>query len=130
IHGAYFFTHPQTEPLRYRQWATAILDAAAPPRPPFDEAPGYPYFVAAVYSLCGRSMTVVALAQCVLDALTCVLIAVCGSRWFDLRTGTVAGALAVVYGPLIYFSGELLPVTLLICLATAALAVVATTVRR
>jgi len=63
--------------------------------------------------------------QSVLDALSCALIAVAARRWFGLRAGTVAGVVAAVYGPSIYFSGELLPTTLFVCLVTAAIASVA-----
>ena len=67
IRDAVFFTHLQTEPLRYDRWAAAILAGHAP-APPFDEPPGYAYFLAAVHRVLGRTPTAVALAQMVLDA--------------------------------------------------------------
>jgi hypothetical protein len=121
IHHAYFFEHLQTEPLRYQQWAALILDAPVPPRPPFEQSPGYPYLVAAVCALCGRTVMAVALVQAGLDALTCALIAAAGRHWFGARAGSIAGWLAVLYGPFIYFSAQMLPVTLFVFLCVAAL---------
>jgi hypothetical protein len=121
VHTAYFFHHLQTEPLHYDEWATAILGGAAAPAWPLEQSPGYPYFVAAVYALCGRSVTAVALVQSVLDALTCVLIAMAARTWFGRRVGLIAGLLAAGYGPFIYFTGELLPATLMVFVTMVAL---------
>jgi 4-amino-4-deoxy-L-arabinose transferase-like glycosyltransferase len=121
IHNAPFFHHLQTEPLHYHEWASLILAGHAPP-PPFEQSPGYPYFVAAVYALFAPSATVVASVQALLDAATCALLVVIGARWFGRRAGLIAGVLAVVYGPFVYFAGELLPSTLFIFTCVAALA--------
>jgi len=120
IRHAYFFDHLQTDALRYQEWAGLILDAPTPPRPPFEQSPGYAYLVAAVFALGRRSLVAVALLQAALDALSCSLIAAVGRRWFGARAGTIAGWVAALYGPFIYFSAQLLPVTLLVFLCVAA----------
>jgi tetratricopeptide (TPR) repeat protein len=125
IHHAYFFHQLQTEPLRYHQWARFILDGPAAPLPPFEQAPGYPYFVAAVYVLLGRSVTAVACVQAVLDAATCALLALIAWGWFGARAGLIAGGLAAVYGPFVYFAAQLLPSTLLVFTSVTALAAAA-----
>ena len=125
IHNAYFFHQLQTEPLHYHEWASLILDGPAAPLPPFEQSPGYPYFLAAVYALFGRSVTAVACVQAILDAATCALLTVVGQRWFGTRAGLIAGALAAGYGPFIYFSAQLLPSTLFVFLSVAALAAAA-----
>ena len=112
IRHAIFFDHLQTEPQRYDEWAAAIVSGAAPVRPPFDEAPGYPYLLALLYALFGRSVLVVTVAQSLLDAGTCAAIAAVGVRLSGARAGLIAGGLAAVYGPLIYFTGQLEPATL------------------
>lgn len=122
IRSAYFFDHLQTEPLRYQRWAALILSGRWP-RPPFDEAPGYPFFLAASAALVGGSIQSVAIIQCVLGACTCVAIAAIARRCFGVRAGLIAGVIAAMYGPLIYFSAELLPVALFLCVSTAAVAV-------
>jgi 4-amino-4-deoxy-L-arabinose transferase-like glycosyltransferase len=40
--------------------------------------------------------------------VTCVLVYLLGGRVFDRRTGVLAAFLAALYGPLIFFEGELL----------------------
>lgn len=123
IRDAYFFDHLQDEPLRYHQWATLILDAPSAPGPPFDQAPGYAYLVAAVYRLLGRSVAGVAFVQAVLGALGCGALAVIGDRLFGRRVGMIAGMIAAIYGPAIYFVGQVEPTTAFlfaVLLATAA----------
>ncbi len=109
IRHAYFFDHLQDEPLRYHEWATLILDAPTPPAPPFDQAPGYAYLVAAVYGLFGRGVAQVAFVQAVLGAVVCGLLAVIGDRLFGRRVGLIAGVIAAAYGPMIYFVGAVEP---------------------
>jgi len=89
IHNAAFFHHLQTEPLHYHEWASVILEGHAP-SPPFEQSPGYPYFVAAVYALFAPSSTVVASVQALLDAATekCekTLVSSCHVGWIDRST--------------------------------------------
>jgi tetratricopeptide (TPR) repeat protein len=122
IHNAYFFHQLQTEPLHYHEWASAILHGPAAPLPPFEQSPGYPYFIAAVYALFGQSAAAVACVQAILDAATCALLVLIGGRWFGARAGLIAGGLAVAYGPFLYFSAQMLPSTLFVFLSVAALA--------
>jgi hypothetical protein len=121
IHGAIFFTHLTTEPLRYHRWAAAILGGSAHARPPFDEAPAYVYALAGLYAVCGRSVLAATIAQAVVDAASCVLIALLARRQAGPRAGLLAGALAAVYGPLVYFTGELVPASALVLAVAAAL---------
>jgi len=123
IRDAPFFQHLQTEPQRYDEWAALILGGARAPAPPFEQAPGYAYFVAAVYAVCGRSLTAVTVVQALLDAATCALVGVAARRWFGARAGMLAGVLAALYGPSIYFTGELLPSTLFNCVCLLAIVV-------
>lgn len=120
IFRAVFFTHLQTEPARYHEWATLIL-RSTPPRPPFDEPPGYPYFVAAVYALFGAHVVSIAVTQAVLGALSCGLVAAIGGRWFGARVGVSAGLLAAFYGPFIYFTGKVEPPTVFVCVVLLAM---------
>jgi tetratricopeptide (TPR) repeat protein len=120
IRHAVFFTHLQTEPLRYRQWADLIARGRLPP-PPYDEPPGYPLFLAAVYA-CGGGRMAVSVAQGLLGAFTCIFVTVAGSRWFGRSVGVLAGVFAAIYGPFIYFGSALLPTALFVCLATGAMA--------
>lgn len=121
IRHAFFFDHLQTEPQRYDAWAAAILRGAAPAVPPFDEAPAYPYLVALLYALFGRGIAVVAFAQAGIDAASCAALSLIGRRWNGAGTGWVTGVLAALYGPLIYFTGQLEPATLAVFAVSLAL---------
>ncbi len=122
IRGTYFFQHLQVNAERYHDWALAILRGAGAPRPPFEQPPGYPYIVALVYAVAGAQPLAVVLVQAVLGAATCVLIAAATAAVFGRRAAIAAGALGAAYGPFIYFGGELLPETLFVLLAAAAVA--------
>ncbi len=111
----------QTNALRYHLWAQAILDGNAPP-PPFDQPPAYAYFLAAAYWFAGNaSPEVVRPIQAVLDAVHCVLLANLVARsGLPLASVWFTGLLAAVYGPFIFFTGEILPASIsLLLLATA-----------
>jgi 4-amino-4-deoxy-L-arabinose transferase-like glycosyltransferase len=122
IRDAYFFQHPQTEALHYHEWARLILGGSGAPAAPFEQAPGYPYFVAAIYALLGPRPVAVAGAQILLDTCTCLLVARLAGGWFGSRAGLLAGLLAAAYGPLVYFSAQLLPATAFVFLVLAAMA--------
>jgi 4-amino-4-deoxy-L-arabinose transferase-like glycosyltransferase len=68
----------------------------------------YPTFLAALYAVCGVSVLWAKIVQAAIGALTCVLTFVLGRRVVDRRTGLVAAAIVALYGPLIFFGGELL----------------------
>ena len=73
---------------RYDQLARDILDHGWRPREAFYQAPLYPYLLAAVYALSGRSLTAMRLAQALVGALTAAL------------TGAIALVYLLVYTPL------------------------------
>lgn len=81
--------------------------------------PGYPVLLAAQYATLGRAPLVTQLVQCVLGALTCVLVVLLASRWSDPPWPLAAGLLAA-------FSLDLVaPCARLLTEATATLAVTA-----
>ena len=123
LRHAYFFTLLLTEPRRYAEWAAAIVDGTARGLPPFDEAPASPYLLAAVRKGFGSAVATAAGAQAVFDAASCAAMAILGRRLAGPRAGWIAGVLGALYGPLIYFCGELVPATTLVfAIATAVVA--------
>jgi Dolichyl-phosphate-mannose-protein mannosyltransferase len=122
IRDAPFFLHLQTEPARYDAWAQGIVRGVAPFHPPLDEAPAYPYFVAAVYACVGHRVVAVAALQAALDACSAGAVALVARRVLGARAGWVAGVLYAAYGPLVYFTGQLEPATLGVLAVSIALA--------
>ena len=113
IRHAVFFDHLVTEPARYDAWAMDIVRGLAPARPPFDEGPAYPYFVALVYAIAGHDHFAVTAVQAILDAASCAAIAAVAMRVRPTeRIGWIAGMLAAFFGPMIYFTGQIEPATL------------------
>lgn len=68
----------------------------------------YPYFLSRIYSLFGYSIVAAKVIQAVLGSIVCVLVYLLGKRIFDRPAGVLAGCVAALYGPLIFFEGELL----------------------
>lgn len=110
----------QTNPLRYHVWAQAILDGTAP-SPPFDQPPAYAYFVAALYWIGGAEPHNVRMVQAFLDALQCALLASLAAQGaWPLAAAWATGLLAAIYGPFIFFTGEILPASVSLLFLTSA----------
>jgi len=83
--------------------------------------PGYPYFLAALYSIFGPHPLPVCLVQAVLAVITCLLIFLLGKRLANERTGLWAAGFFAVYPQFIRYSGNLYVETLFIFLVLFAL---------
>ncbi len=83
--------------------------------------PGYPWFLAALYAVAGRSAAVVMGVQAVLGALAAALVVPLGDRLGGRPVGLVAGLLAACTWTAIYFGGELQPPVLVAPLLLGAL---------
>ncbi len=98
-----------------------VLDAATyhriavrgDPREPFWQPPLYPWFLRAVYRLAGGPAPAAARGvQAALGALSAVLAALLAARFVSRRWALLAGLLVALWGPLVYFDGEILPASL------------------
>ncbi len=84
---------------------------------PFWQPPLYPYFLGLLFALFGENYYLPRFVQAVAGAITCVSLYWLGRRTFSSPTaGWLAAGTAALYGPFIYFEGELLPVGLATCL--------------
>jgi len=92
----------------YHQKALQILQEGWLGKGAFYQAPLYPYILATIYKIFGVKIWVVQAIQGGLYLLTITLLFQIGKTLFDLRTGLVSAALAVLYGPFAYYSGLLL----------------------
>jgi 4-amino-4-deoxy-L-arabinose transferase-like glycosyltransferase len=80
--------------------------------------PGYPLFIAGLYSVFGVHVVAVQLAQCVLFAGTCWLVQGIATRIFSERVGLLAGLLCAVHPSLLRYVPDLHLETLLTFLFT------------
>jgi tetratricopeptide (TPR) repeat protein len=88
---------------------------------PYFRAPFYTHALALVYATFGHAPGAARVAQAVLGAVTAVLLGWIAWHLGGRRAALLAAFLAALYGPLIFFTGELLSVTLEIALAAASL---------
>ena len=122
IRASPLFTAPVVDARTYVEEARYFSDVSFAGRPaPFWQPPLYPVLLGVLFTLAGDDLYLPRLIQAVLGALVCVLICLLGYRVFGAGVGLGAGFAAALYGPLIYFGGELLPTLLACCLNLLAL---------
>ncbi len=81
---------------------------------PYYHSPFYGWFLAALFKLFGNSLLVVRLVQILLNSLSCILIYLLGCRLFTKREARIAALIWAFYGPLIFYSSEVLNVALIL----------------
>src|SRR5438128_1820264 len=102
-----FFWVPALDSLYHDLRAQAIAAGRGDPHA-FFRAPLYYYFLGGIYWIFGHSFWAARLAQAVLGAANCVLLYQLGQRLFRPMVGLIAAGAMTLYGPLVYFDGELL----------------------
>ncbi len=114
----------------YDQWARDIAAGDWLGHNVFYQAPAYPYFLAAIYRLCGPDPGAARVVQCLLGATACVLLALAGRRIFSPRVGCLAGLGLALCPPAVFHDGLIQKTSLAIFLLCALLAVLAVVFRR
>jgi tetratricopeptide (TPR) repeat protein len=104
IHGSEFFRFPVGDGQSYEDWAQAISRDVVG-HEVFYQAPLYPYLLAGLYGVFGHGALVARVAQAVLGAAACALVADAGRRFFSRGVGLGAGLVLAVYGPALFFGG-------------------------
>jgi len=112
---------PVLDAEAYHTKAQRILSGQGLGDAVFYQDPLYPYFLAGLYALFGPGSPAALAAQCVLDAGTVVLVFALGRELFGVRAGAVAGAVAALYEPSLFYDVLLLKVALSVFLVTLAL---------
>jgi len=107
-----FFADPQMDALYHDQWARRIASGDVWGGGVFFRAPLYPYFLGFLYRVLGADSLAVHAVQAVIGAGTALLTAALPYRRVGRGAAIAAGFLVALYGPLIYFEGELLLVVL------------------
>jgi tetratricopeptide (TPR) repeat protein len=100
-----FFSSLLGDSMGYHVWAETLAGGDWIGDEVFYQAPLYPYLLGILYSFFGANALIAKLAQVVLEAFSCILLAGAGARFFgSVRVGILAGALASVYAPAIFFT--------------------------
>jgi tetratricopeptide (TPR) repeat protein/4-amino-4-deoxy-L-arabinose transferase-like glycosyltransferase len=105
-----FFDAPVIDARSYVEDALELAGGSwAGQQGPFWQPPLYPYFLGLVFWLVGEDYWLPRLVQALLGAAACVFLYLVGQRLLPQAVALGAGWAAALYGPLIYFGGELLP---------------------
>jgi 4-amino-4-deoxy-L-arabinose transferase-like glycosyltransferase len=100
----------------YHELAVEAADGRWSGGETFFQAPLYPWFLGIIYSIVGASQAVAKLVQILLSIASCWLVFRVADRVFDRAVARVALAMIAIYGMSIYFTNELLVVTLIVFL--------------
>ena len=104
------FATPVVDARTHVEDARYLADVSWTGRPiPFWQPPLYPYALGVLFAVFGDGPYLPRLLQALLGALICLFVWTLGCKIFDASIGLAAGLATALYGPLIYFGGELLP---------------------
>jgi 4-amino-4-deoxy-L-arabinose transferase-like glycosyltransferase/Flp pilus assembly protein TadD len=118
-----FFDYPIIDNATYDRMAWDYVQGKPLWKGAFWQPPLYPWLLGVLYWVIGHSLLGVRLVQAVVGALSCLVLYGIGRKSFSHQVGTVAACVMAVYGPLIYFDGELLPTSLYLFLLLCGLLV-------
>ncbi|HUW82808.1 MAG TPA: tetratricopeptide repeat protein [Phycisphaerae bacterium] len=129
------FEHPGIDAAYHDHWATGLATGDWRVPTPYADPmirqtaylrpPGYPYFLAGIYTLFGPHHLAAAIVQMVIGVGNCALMFLFARRGFGRATAVVAAALMAVHWTFVYFEPVLLAPTLLITLTILLLYVLA-----
>jgi tetratricopeptide (TPR) repeat protein len=108
VRGAPFVAQLAMDSQEYDRWARAIAAGDWLGHGVFFQAPLYPYLLAVLYRICGRSLDAAYLAQIGLAVAGCYALYRAGLAMAGERVGLAAAALAAVYGPFLFYDVLLL----------------------
>lgn len=90
----------------YDNWAQRIAGGDWFGSEVFYQAPLYPYFLAAIYSVFGHDVLAVLIVQAIIGSLACIFITLAASRFFKSQSaGWIAGLMLTIFPPAIFFDG-------------------------
>ncbi len=102
------FLMPVVDSLTYDQMARDLIDGKGIDGEFFWQPAFYPLFLSLCYKISNYSVLFVKIVQILLGSLTCVLSYKLGKKVFSRSAGIIAGVIASVYMPLVFFEAELL----------------------
>jgi tetratricopeptide (TPR) repeat protein len=101
-----FFWVPALDALYHDLHAQEIARGADRPEA-FFRAPAYAYFLGGIYRVFGHSYWAARIIQALLGSVSCVLLYQLGLRIFRPTAALIGAGAMALYGPLVFFDGEL-----------------------
>jgi 4-amino-4-deoxy-L-arabinose transferase-like glycosyltransferase len=108
VRRAPFIAELAMDSREYDRWAREIAGGDWLGHGVFFQAPLYPYLLALLYKVCGRSLDAAYLVQIAGGVAGCYALYRAGRAMVSERVGLAAAALAAVYGPFIFYDVQLL----------------------
>ena len=102
------FQYPVLDADNYHKYALWIINGRGWPEGVFTANPFYPYLLSSIYRFLTRNPLCIRIIQIFVGLAACMLIAMTSANIFGRKAGIAALGLALFYGPLISFEGELL----------------------
>tara|TARA_R110002111_G_scaffold227346_1_gene288800 strand:- start:10546 stop:12648 length:2103 start_codon:yes stop_codon:yes gene_type:complete len=95
--------HFRTDHQFYRDWGLDIARGNGSATEAFTQGPLYAYFLGFWYWLFDSPEVLILIVQACVGSGTCLLIYACAGRQFSQRVAVIAGILAAVFGPLVFY---------------------------
>lgn len=122
IENTPMFRSPLVDAYAYDQSARAIAShGPAALEVPYYQPPLYPMLLGALYRAAGGSYVAPRIANALCGAATATLVYILGAALYAPAAGIAGAAFFALYGPVLYFEGELLPVAFILLMQTASL---------
>jgi 4-amino-4-deoxy-L-arabinose transferase-like glycosyltransferase len=128
-HNNPLFYYPVMDAKEYHEWALEILSGNFWDNEVFFRAPLYPYLLALLYKVSGGSIAFAIFFQQLIGVVTALLVYLLARQFFVPRVSLLAGIVAALYWPFLYFEGDLLVVALIVCLDVFALFLITRSMR-
>ncbi|MFH1282964.1 MAG: tetratricopeptide repeat protein [bacterium] len=107
IKNEFIFQVPMLDSAYYNAWAVEIVknnDWIGKSAQAVLVSPGYPYFLAVIYSIFGINILPAVMIQCLVSALICCIVYKLGKDLFNRSAGIIAGLILSAYGLDIFYS--------------------------
>lgn len=103
-----FFDFFHLDPLYYLRWAREIAAGNWLGSEVFEQAPLYAYLLAGYLRIFGEALSFLRVLQFGVGVLTAVLVSLLARRLFGRAAGLTAGVAAALYGPFLFFEGQVM----------------------
>ncbi len=115
-----FFFEPVLDAANYDQWAQALAEGKGTLQGVFTANPFYPYLLSIIYRLFSHDLVLVRMIQMLAGVATCTFVYFTSVRLFGRTVALFSLLFCCLYGPFIFYEGELLGETWTVLLISAA----------
>ena len=108
VGGTSLIVPEELDPGFYYNWAKRIASGNWVGSGPFVQSPLYAYLLGLFMKMFGTGVTPILVAQSIAGTGTVYLTYVAGCRYFDRTRGLLAALLLAIYGPFLFYEGQVM----------------------